>query len=270
MCLVKLFLSALILNSVVCFADQEKHHTGFINQAIEVDGKPYQYQIYVPQNYPMDKKWPVMLFLHGAGERGDNALMATEVGLGSAIRRRPEQFPTIAIFPQCPETLWWSTPLCEKIALTALEDTKNKYLINNDKTYLTGVSMGGFGAWELASKHPDMWSALLVIAGRVKPGGGHQPVEGSISYQYKGSDLYKMTAMAVSHIPTWIAHGGKDEIVPVKESRLMYKYLKEIGADVNYHEFSDSWHNVWDDAYADTEAITWLFQQTKHSVMKEY
>src|SRR5262252_5217267 len=95
--------------------------TGFLNRSVTVRGTVYKYQIYVPPNWNRRKKWPVVLFLHGAGERGDDGLLQTEVGIGTAIRRHSERFPCVVVFPQCRKDVWWSDPDVEAQALEALD-----------------------------------------------------------------------------------------------------------------------------------------------------
>jgi len=247
-----------------CYAvNIEVPNSRFIEQEMLVQQSLVNYQVYLPTGYQGKKRWPVIVFLHGAGERGNDSLLPTKVGLGNAIRQQPLKFPAISIFPQCPEEQWWSTPICEQIALQSLTEVKKHFLTDNKRIYLTGLSMGGYGVWHLASKTPDIWSALYVISGRVKPGGGHKAAQNSIAAKYSGEKLYQMTANAVAHIPIWIVHGGKDEVVPVKESRNMYTYLMQENANVGYTEYEDTWHNAWDKAYADKNAISWLFLQHK-------
>jgi len=238
-------------------------NTGFIKQEMIVLQELVNYQVYLPVNYQEKEEWPLIVFLHGAGERGSNSLLATKVGLGSAIRQQSSKYPAISVFPQCPEGKWWSSPVCERIALQSFAEVKKRFLIDKERIYLTGLSMGGYGVWHLASKTPDVWSALYVISGRVKPGGGHQPEKNSIAAKYNGELLYQMTANAVAHIPTWIAHGENDEVVPVMESRNMYTYLLQENAQVSYTEYKDTGHNVWDMAYSNKTAINWLFAQKK-------
>lgn len=252
------YLSILLLVTAVASAE-----TGFLDKNIVLDKASYAYQVYIPKQYSTAKKWPIIVFLHGAGERGNNALLPTEVGLGSALRRAPEDFPTIAIFPQCPAEQWWSSQICEQIALHTLEQVQQQYATNPDRIYLSGLSMGGYGVWHLATKYQDRWAALYPIAGRVKPAQGNLPAPGSVPEQYAGEALYQKTAQAVKHLPIWIAHGAKDNVVPVSESQKMSHYLTKQGADVTYREYADEWHNVWDTAYADKESITWLFNQVK-------
>lgn len=258
-------LCGLLLSPIfVCSAAPEVTvATGFIDQVMTVDNRAVKYQVYLPHDYTAEKEWPVLVFLHGAGERGENPLLATEVGLGSAIRKKPEHYPAIAVFPQCSEDEWWSSEVCERIAFQSLKEVAKHYAIDTKRIYLTGISMGGYGSWHLASKQGDVWAAMYVIAGRVKPGGGHPPAQDSVAKLYSGEELYQMTAKSVAHIPTWIAHGAKDEVVPVTESRKMYQYLRQENANVNYTEFANTWHNSWDKAYANEAAITWLFEQKK-------
>lgn len=254
----KLWLSVLMILSSAISAQ-----TGFLDKQIVVAEQPYNYQVYLPKQYSVDKQWPIIVFLHGAGERGSNALLPTEVGLGSALRRAPQDFPTIAIFPQCPAGQWWSSLICEQIVLQTLAQTQQQYNTDCNRIYLSGLSMGGYGVWHLATKYQDRWAALYPIAGRVKPAQGHLPQAGSVPEQYAGEALYEQTAKAVNHLPIWIAHGAKDNVVPVLESRRMNHYLTKQGADVTYREYENEWHNVWDTAYGDKESITWLFNQVK-------
>lgn len=265
MYLVKFFISCIYILSIPqCIsAEQKQEDFGFRYSKLSINGDKYDYQVHIPEGYKKKREWPVILFLHGAGERGNNTLLPTKVGLGAVIRKQSALYPAITVFPQCPSKKWWSSKLCEQIALASLAKVITQYAINPKRIYLTGISMGGFGVWEFASKYPNKWSALFVIAARVKPGGGHKPSIGSISSKYHGDKLYLMTAKAVSHIPTWIVHGTKDDVVPVTESRKMYQYLKLENAQVVYKEFVESWHNVWDKAYLDSDAIQWLFAQKK-------
>src|SRR5687767_8734634 len=126
--------------------------TGFINKSIDHAGKPRQYVVYVPRDYSPEKKWPVILFLHGAGERGDDGLKQTQVGIGFALRFYSERYPAVVVMPQCPTGVGWSGASAEH-ALKALDKTMAEYNGDPDRVYLTGLSMGGFGSWIIASEH---------------------------------------------------------------------------------------------------------------------
>src|SRR6185503_11454303 len=123
--------------------------TGFLNRTIKVDSETYKYQVYVPADYTRDKRWPVVLFLHGGGERGVDGLIQTEVGIGSAIRRFPQRYPAIVVMPQAKPDLGWVGPNAE-MALKALEKAEGEFSTDKNRVYLTGLSMGGSGTWYLA------------------------------------------------------------------------------------------------------------------------
>lgn len=253
-------LFTVLLLALVCDAQAD---TGFLDKHVSIAEQDYRYQVYIPANYQVEQDWPAVVFLHGAGERGANPMLATEVGLGSAIRRSLTPFPAIVIFPQCPTGEWWSSAICEQIALQTLAQVQQQYRIDARRLYLSGLSMGGYGVWHLAATYPNKWAALYAIAGRVKPAQGHAPAANSIADKYTGEALYQQTAAAVAHLPVWIAHGSKDNIVPVTESRKMHQYLTEQGANVTYREYKQQWHNVWDQAYKDADSIRWMLKQVQ-------
>jgi pimeloyl-ACP methyl ester carboxylesterase len=150
------------------------HETGFLNRVVTVSGVNYCYQVYVPPNWSKKQKWPVMLFLHGAGERGDDGLIQTEVGIGTAIRRHQDRFPAIVVMPQCRAKVWWRDASMEAQALRALDDAMKEFKGDPARVYLTGLSMGGYAAWELGAKHPPRlrrWfrSAVASFFPRTRP-----------------------------------------------------------------------------------------------------
>ncbi|OUS32574.1 hypothetical protein A9Q99_00435 [Gammaproteobacteria bacterium 45_16_T64] len=236
---------------------------GFLFRSITVDNNEYTYQVYVPNIYAATAPSPLILFLHGAGERGDSGLLPTETGLGSAIRKKPSRFPSIVVFPQCPLDNWWGSSLCNKIANNAMKDTLEEFLIDTQRMYLTGVSMGGYGVWNMAASNVRQWAAIVPIAGRLVPGGGHKPSPGTIPFEYKGDAIFKETAKMVQNVPIWIIHGELDNVVPVSESRNIFQHL-ESDKNVNlvrYSEMAEMGHNVWDTAYNNVEIIDWMFSQ---------
>ncbi|HEU4754828.1 MAG TPA: phospholipase, partial [Armatimonadota bacterium] len=127
--------------------------TGFLDKTVAVDGKEYRYVLYVPRDYSPAMKWPVVLFLHGSGERGSDGLKQSQVGIGTAIRLYPERYPALVVMPQCAPGERWSGKMTD-MALQALDQTMKEYSIDPDRQYLTGLSMGGFGSWVLASQEP--------------------------------------------------------------------------------------------------------------------
>ncbi len=213
--------------------------TGFIDKSMKVDGHERRYVVYVPRGYDPARKWPLVVFLHGAGERGDDGLLQTEVGIGRAIRRWPDRFPCLVVMPQCPTGVWWDG--AEDDIDVSLDQTCREYNIDEDRVYLTGLSMGGFGTWIYGALHRDRFAALRPIGG-----GGD------------GDD-----APALAGIPVWAFHGAQDTVVPIEESRKMVEALRAAGGDVRFTEYPDADHNSWDPAYSDPESIRWLLSQTR-------
>ncbi len=240
-----------------------KQQTGFLNRTAQVGNVTYKYQVYVPAEWTGNKKWPVILFLHGAGERGEDGLLQTQVGIGSAIRLHADRFPSVIVIPQCRRGVWWAHSDMENQALAALEKAIKEFKGDPDRIYLTGLSMGGYGTWTLAFRFPGRFAALAPICGGVRPlaRGGSQP--GDSPFADPKVDVYALIASKVSKTPVWIFHGGADNVVPVDESRKMNEALKEAGGNVKYTEYPGVGHNSWDKAYAEPEFMPWLLSQKR-------
>ena len=213
--------------------------TGFLDKVLEVDGKLRRYVVYVPYDYDPKQPWPLILFLHGAGERGDDGLKESAVGIGQAIRMNPDRFPAIVVMPQCPDNIWWDRALDD--VKMVLDRTRAEYNTDPNRIYLTGLSMGGFGTWIYGAMEIDTFAALMPICG-----GG------------KIEDAAKL-----AKVPIWAFHGGADDTVKPEESRKMVEAVKKAGGKVQYTEYKDVGHNSWDAAYNDPKAIKWLFAQRK-------
>ncbi|MCS6885260.1 MAG: alpha/beta hydrolase-fold protein [Acidobacteriota bacterium] len=244
--------------------------TGFLNRQIKLGKTVYRYQVYVPVEYSKNEKWPVILFLHGSGERGSDGLLQTEVGLASAIRRRVAAFKSIVVFPQCPSNLHWTHDAAKEIALATLEASIVEFGGDRSRVYLTGISMGGAGTWYLAAEHSDVFTAIVPICGWVKPPDGH-PITASLPPMVKqicsAPDPYTEIANRIRHIPVWIFHSKDDGVISVDESRKMYEALSKLRAEVCYTEYEGLGHQAWDKAYSEPELITWLFG---HSTEKHH
>ena len=238
-----------------------QHETGFLIRSVTVCGTEYPYTVYVPRAFSSSKRWPVILFLHGAGERGSDGLKSTQIGVAAAIRANPDRVPAIAVFPQSPaDSRWLGDPA--DAAMAALEDSIAEFHGDRSRVYLTGLSMGGYGAWHLALAHPDTFAALVVVCGGLLPHETTMSVQQSRLTMGK-DDPYAFTAHALRHLPIRMFHGDADPVIPVIESQRMAEALKNEGADVNYIEFAGVGHNAWDRAYGDPELWQWLFRQTK-------
>lgn len=108
-------------------ASARPRETGFLNRVVEVDGVKYRYQVYVPQDWNGTRKWPIILFLHGAGERGEDGLLQTQVGIATAVRLHLERFPAVIVMPQCRKNVWWTEPVMEAQALKALAQSTKEF-----------------------------------------------------------------------------------------------------------------------------------------------
>jgi predicted peptidase len=231
--------------------------TGFLDRSIVHAGARYPYQVFVPARYDPAQVWPVVLFLHGAGERGDDGLQQTNVGIGPAIRRWPERFPGIVVMPQAPRgTLWPDGP--GDAALAALDRTCEELAVDRDRVYLTGLSMGGYGSWLLGYHHAERFAALLVICGGV----GDRPHRPSAVPAGEGTP-HQRVAARVRQLPIWIVHGEADSVVPVAESRRMDAALRALGADVRYTELPGVDHDSWTPTYGSESIVSWLFAQRR-------
>jgi predicted peptidase len=242
-------------------AQAQTRETGFLDRRASVAGRSYRYQVFVPAAYTPAQRWPVILFLHGAGERGDDGLLQTQVGLGAALRQNAARFPALIVFPQAPaESLWTGVPA--QVAIAALDEISREFQTDSDRVYLTGLSMGGNGAWYLAYRYPSRFAALVPICGFVTPFG---PWARPFTPVVPGDSGAPFDALArqVRRVPTWIVHGEVDNVVPVEQSRQAAAALKAAGASVQYVEVPGTGHNSWDAAYGSPSLIRWLFAQRR-------
>ena len=233
--------------------------TGFVDRTVTISGEAYRYQVFVPADYTRSRSWPVVLFLHGGGERGSDGLIQTEVGIGSAIRRFSTRFPAIVVMPQERAPLGWTGANAD-MALKALDQTEAEFNIDRNRAYLTGLSMGGAGTWYVAYRHPHRFAALLAICARVRPSATTtDPVVPAAD-----REPFATLAARIQHLPIWVFHGDADNTVPVDESRGIVAALKALNVPVKYSELPGVGHNSWDTAYRDADVATWLFAQMKN------
>jgi predicted peptidase len=234
--------------------------TGFLDRTIAAGNQIFRYQVYVPFGWNKRVRWPIVLFLHGSGERGDDGLKHTQVGIGAAVRMHADRYPAVIVFPQCrPDKTWWDADM-QDIALKALDRATREFNGDPERTYLTGLSMGGYGTWSIAYRHPGRFAALTPICGGVVPPNRPVPPE---SPWAREPDPYSFVARHVARLPIWIFHGDADNRVPVTESRKLTDALKAAGAKVTYTEYPGVQHNSWDRAYAEPEFPKWLLSQRR-------
>ena len=234
------------------------HETGFLNRRITFSGTQYSYQVYLPANWDPQKKWPVVLFLHGYGESGSDGLASSDVGLPAAIRQNPGRFPFVVVMPQCPWQHWWSDDDMARMALAALDQAAKEFHGDPSRLYLTGLSMGGYGTWYIASHFPPRFAAIAPVCGGLRAAWDN--------VHNQDPDVYAQTARAVGKTPVWIFHGDADPAVPVEESRRMYAALRESGGDVRYYEYEGVQHDSWNHAYREPDFAAWLLSHTLREV----
>lgn len=223
--------------------------TGFLNRPVSLRGVDYRCQIYLPPGYTRDRSWPVILFLHGVGESGDDGLRPTEVGLGTAIRRHAERFPCIVVFPQArPGCRAWRGEAAAA-ALHALDQAAAEFNVDPRRVYLTGLSMGANGAIELAARNPGTFAALV-------------PVSTDIDESTE-PDAVPALASAIGKTPVWLFQGGEDTETSVAATRRLYRHLQTLAGQVRYTEYPRTGHGAWDPAYAEPELIPWLLAQRR-------
>jgi predicted peptidase len=245
-------------------AAARKPETGFLNRTMQIARDQYRYQVFVPSNYNRHTSWPVVLFLHGSGERGSDGLLQAEVGLGHAIRYAGADFPFLVVFPQCRRDRFWTDADMQTVALTALNQTIKEFHGDPEHIYLTGLSMGGYGVWEIALHNPGKFAAYVAICGGLYPLKDYPNLHSTLINDPAIKDPYAEVARHIGKTPVWIFHGDADPTVPVEESRKMAKALQDAGGNVRYTEYPGLPHNSWDKAYAEPELIHWLMQQKLH------
>lgn len=238
----------------------DRAHGGFVEREVRVDGQMRRYQVFVPSRTAGGTRPAVVLFLHGSGERGSDGVRQTQAGLGPYVRAHAADFPALAIFPQIPEPQEWSDNAA--LALAALDAAVREFGGDPYRVYLTGLSMGGYGTWDLALMQPRRFAALVPICAGVEP----LPERPTLRVQavLGEPDPFAAAARRLRDTPIWIFHGAKDEAVPPEQSRKMAAALQTAGAkNARYTEFPEAGHNAWDPAYATPELWTWLFAQRR-------
>jgi predicted peptidase len=228
-------------------------------------GDTLPYRILFPQNFDPTKKYPLILVLHGAGERGNNnesqLIYGTKLFLKDTIR---EKYAAIVLYPQCPALGYWSNVKIEEDSVThqdkfvfqtnaaptrsmksllgLVDQFLDKPYVNKHKVYVGGLSMGGMGTYEIIARKPNVFAAAFAIC---------------------GGDNSLNAKKYAKKVPLWIFHGEKDNVVPYTHSEVMVAAIKEAGGDPKYTLYPNDGHNSWNDAFAEPLLIPWLFSHSK-------
>jgi predicted peptidase len=200
------------------------------------------YLLFLPSDYQAQsaKRWPLILFLHGAGERGGDVWKVATHGPPKNVTGQPE-FPFIVVSPQCPEGQIWSND----ILLGLLDEILKTYSVDTTRVYLTGLSMGGYGSWSLGLAYPEKFAAIVPISG------GGELITVLLSSHEK--------TQALKTLGIWAFHGAKDPVVPVEESQRMVGVVKKFGVeDVKFTVYPEAGHDAWTETYNNPELYNWL------------
>ena len=214
------------------------------------------YRQYVTPDLPKDTKLPLILFMHGIGERGNDNAAQLKHGATDLIKFAGANGGAIILAPQCPEDEMWvagidpkapshampaepSNPM--KLVLALVNETIEKMPVDPDRVYVTGLSMGGYGTWDIIQRRPKLFAAALPICG--------------------GGDA--SLASVIKNIPIWIVHGAADPVIPVARAHDMNTALQACGGNVQYTEYPDVDHDSWTQTYANPDILKWMFEQRR-------
>lgn len=199
----------------------------------------FRYVKYLPKDFDENKKYPLVFFLHGAGERGDDLDVAERHGFMKYVRENGKEYPFLFVSPQCPNNKYWG---CYTESLIAFLDYICKELpVDLDRVYLTGLSMGGTGTWMLAMAAPDRFAAIAPVCGS--------------GICWNGG--------TVKDIPILMYHGDCDDVVPITESITMLNAVNKMGGNAKLKILYGVNHCAWETAYAGDELVNWLLSQKK-------
>jgi predicted peptidase len=216
-----------------CFANAEEEKSVAQEGNLQISLK---YLLYLPKDYDKKESWPLMLFLHGKGDRGDDLTLVKSIGPPKLIEAG-RKFPFIVLAPQCPgDKEWVSFEL-----RVLLDSIVEKYKVDQDRIYVTGLSMGGFEAWRLAAYLPDRLAAIVPICGGGDPS----------------------TTAKFTKLPVWAFHGAKDDVISLDHSKVMVESLKKNGGNVKFTVYPEAGHDCWNVTYSNPQLYKWLLDQKR-------
>ena len=222
------------------------------NVYVDKEGHRLPYRLFVPLGYDSNRKYPLLLWLHGGRGRGsDNVKQLTkenELGTHYWISSEVQgKFSVFVLVPQCPSDEVWAEPEFNqpgpslKLTMGALAKVEKEFSIDPDRIYVAGQSMGGMGVWSVLQTYPGKWAAAVVMA---------------------AYDNFTDVA-AIAQVPLWVFQGDADEAVPVSMVRDMMQQLKKAHANLRYTEYHKVDHQVWNKAFAEPDLLTWISSQKR-------
>lgn len=248
------FIFLIVMVSSLVASAQLQTNSGFDKLLYTNEKDTLPYRLLKPENMQAQNKFPLVIFLHGAGERGtDNGVHIKHISQLFLNPKNRKKYPCFVLAPQCPQQIMWAAHdrdgsrlmMREKptapmsMVIELVDQIEREYAIDRSRIYVTGLSMGGYGTWDLIARFPQRFAAAVPICG--------------------GGD--SATATRIGHVPIWAFHGALDEVVRPKNSRVMIKALQDAGANPGYTEYPDVGHDSWTLAYADPYLLPWLFDK---------
>ncbi len=237
----KLRITLLILIGSMMTTHAAPHTTLFTPKTHTSKLGSLPYQVMAPADYVKTTRYPLVIFLHGAGERGSENTRQLKHGCAEfATPHNRNTHPAVVIAPQCPKNEWWSGDNL-KMVFELIDTAEKEYSIDKKRIYITGLSMGGFGTWSALTHDSSRFAAAIPICGGGNPA----------------------TAKKMTQVPIWVFHGDADTTVKPEKSRAMVEALKTLKGMVTYTEYPGVKHNSWSRTYKDQKVIDWLFEQKK-------
>ena len=203
------------------------------------------YLLFLPREYgaQAERRWPLILFLHGAGERGDDLEILKRHGIPHIAEQYPD-FPFVAVSPQCPDRSWWQMQIVTVGLL--LSQVVTTLAVDTDRVYLTGISMGGFGAWYLGARHPERFAAVAPICGYGLSSRG-----------------FPARVCSLKDVPVWTFHGAQDNVVPLSDTQKLVNTLRACGGGVRFTVYPDAGHNSWTRTYENPDLYEWFLRHVR-------
>ena len=220
-------------------------------------GQQLEYWLHVPDGDAPEDGWPVVLFLHGSGERGSDLAKVKVHGPPKLLGQIPELARAVVISPQCPSERWWIPEALKALLDEVLEAQGGK--IDRGRIYCTGLSMGGYGTWNMVANYPALFAAAAPICG------GGDPSRLKAEVVRKGvPDFDEARLRKAKDLPIWVFHGAADTVVPQAESEMLIDVLRAAGSkEVKFTSYPGVGHDSWTRTYEDPEFYRWLFAQRR-------
>ena len=224
---------------------RSRHITPVLRSSEVRDDEPtpadtLRYLVHLPDDYDADpdRRWPLVLFLHGSGERGSDPDLAALHG-PAKLADAGRDFPFILVTPQCPESSQWVAELSTLAGL--LDEVVAAHRVDPARIAVTGLSMGGYGTWSLAVRYPDRFTAIAPICG----------------------GLWLQSAAPIRNLPVWAFHGDADDVVPISATEQIVGELRSLGADVRFTSYAGVGHDSWTETYEDPRFYEWLLSHRR-------